>query len=75
MAYSGDRAGGGLYGELVSSPLGQQSTGLKNRVTAGVNGSVLDLSRLDVLALDRTSVSSKARRSCITWATAPRRPC
>jgi len=61
VAYSGDRAGGGIYGELVSSPLGQQSTGLKNRVAAGVNGSVLDLSRLDVLALDRTSVSSKAR--------------
>jgi hypothetical protein len=61
VAYSGDRAAGGIEGEIVSSPTGQQTQRINSRVGASVVGATLNLSSLDVLAMDATSVSAKAR--------------
>jgi hypothetical protein len=44
-------------------PPGQQTQRLGNRVGASIDGATLNLSSLDVLAMDSTSVSAKARVS------------
>eukprot|EP01032_Pedospumella_encystans_P016069 gene16069-18350_t len=79
-AYTGDRASGGVYGQMVASPYGAQANTIKNRVGVLVNTPNsdpnkkneinLDLSRLDLMAMDRSTYTSIGRTALNTGDTA-----